>query len=61
LSAPFDIFKQQSDGNTYWGERAEDVEAAKARPQVLAENFPGQYIVVDTTTGEKIFIGTRLN
>jgi hypothetical protein len=61
LSAPFDIFKQQSDGNTYWVERAEDLEDAKARARVLAENFPGQYLVVDNEAGEKFFIGTRPN
>jgi hypothetical protein len=61
LSAPFDIFKRLLDGSTYWVEGAEDLEAAEARARVLAENFPGQYIIVGNTTGEKIFIGTRLN
>ena len=61
MSAPFNISKQQSDGATYWVEGAEDLEAAKARARVLAEHFPDQYIVVDNTTGEEFFIGTRLN
>ena len=61
MSAPFGIFKQQSDGNTYWVERAEDLEAAKARARLLAEYFPGQYLVVDNEAGEKFFIGTRPN
>ncbi len=61
MSAPFDIFKQQSDGNTYWVERAEDLEAANARTRVLAQNFPGQYVIVDNATGEKFFIGTMPN
>jgi len=55
LSAPFDIFKQQSDGNTYWVERAGDLEDAKARARVLAENFPGQYVIVDNATCERFF------
>jgi hypothetical protein len=58
LPAPFDIFKQQPDGNSYWVEAAQDLEAAKARAQILAENFSGQYIIVDNTTGEKLFIGS---
>jgi hypothetical protein len=58
LAAPFDIFKRQPDGNTYWVEGAEDLETAKARAQVLAETFPGQYVIVDNMTGEKIFIGS---
>jgi hypothetical protein len=32
-----------------------------ARAQALAETFPGQRLVVDATTGEKFFTGTRLN
>jgi hypothetical protein len=55
LSAPFDIFKQQPDGNAYWVEAAQDLETAKARVQVLAEHFPGQYFIVDNMTGKKIF------
>ena len=58
MPTPFDIFKRQRDGNAYWVEAAEDLEAAKARAQVLAEVFPGQYVIVDNTTGEKISIGS---
>jgi hypothetical protein len=58
LPAPFDIFKQQPDGRDYWVEAAQDLESAKERAQVLAETFPGQYVIVDNTTGEKISIGS---
>ena len=58
MPASFDIFKKQPDGNDYWVEAAQDLEGAKARAQVLAEHFPGQYIIVDNTTGEKFFIGS---
>jgi hypothetical protein len=58
LAAPFDLFKQLPDGNAYWVEAAEDLETAKERARVLAENFPGQYVIVDNTTGEKISIGS---
>jgi hypothetical protein len=61
LTAPFEIFKQQPDGKDYWVEGAEDLEAAKARVQDLAEHFPGQYVVIDNKTGEKFFIGTKPN
>jgi len=57
LPAPFDIFKQQPDGNAYWVEAAQDFETAKARALHLAEHFPGQYVIVDNMTGEKLFIG----
>lgn len=52
----FDIFKQQLDGIAYWIEAAQDLETAKARVRVLAEAFPGHYVIVDNTTGEKISI-----
>jgi hypothetical protein len=58
LPARFDIFKQQSDRNAYWVEAAQDLEAAKRRARVLVEHFPGQYSIVDYTTGEKFFIGS---
>ena len=59
MPAPFDIFREQPDGNTYWIEAAEDLEAAKARARVLVEHFPGQYVIVDNATGEKTFIPSK--
>jgi len=59
LSAPFDIFKQQPEGNVFWVEAAEDLEAAKARARVLVEHFPGQYVIVDNATGDKTFIPSK--
>ena len=56
MSASFNIFRQQPDGNAYWVEATEDLEAATARVRVLAKTFPSQYIVVDEMTGEKVFI-----
>ena len=56
LSAPFNIFKQQPDGNAYWIAAAEDLESAKARVLDLLESFPGQYVIVDNATGEKTFV-----
>jgi hypothetical protein len=53
LPAPFDIFKQQPDGNTYWVAAAQDLEAAKERAQSLAENVPGQYVMVANTTAKR--------
>jgi hypothetical protein len=58
LPSPFDIFKHQPDGHDYWVEAAQDFEAAEARAQVLAETFPGQYVIIDNATGEKFFIGS---
>jgi hypothetical protein len=59
LPAPFNIFKQQPDGNAYWIEAAPDLETAKARVRFLADTFPGQYVVVDNATGDKTFIPAK--
>jgi hypothetical protein len=61
LPAPFDIFKQQPDGNADWVEAAKDLESAKARVRVLAEYFPGQYFIVDNARKTKIFIKSNVN
>ena len=61
LSAPFDIYKQQPDGKDYWVEAAQGRDAATARVRILAETFPGQYVIVDNSTEEKVLIGTKLN
>jgi hypothetical protein len=61
LSAPFDILKMQPDGSTYWVEAAEDLDTAKGRVRVLLKYFPGQYVIVDNTTGEKVVIGPTLH
>src|SRR5216684_5321437 len=51
----FDIFKVESDGPR-WMEAAENVERAKARVKILATSSPGEYVIADQETGEKISI-----
>jgi hypothetical protein len=50
----------QPDGSTYWVEATEDFDTAKARVRVLVKYFPGQHVIVDNTTGEKVVIGPTL-
>src|SRR5229473_4816898 len=52
---PFDIFKVESDGPR-WMEAAENLERAKARVKILATSSPGEYVIADQETGEKISI-----
>ena len=59
MSAPYNIFKQQPDGNAYWIAAEEDLESAKARVLDLLESFPGQYVIVAYATGEKTFIPSK--
>ena len=55
---PFDIFKLES-GELRWMELAADVERAKARVKMLATSSPGEYIIANQETGEKISIKTQ--
>lgn len=52
---PFDIFKVDSSG-LRWMEVAADLERAKARVKLLAASSPGEYIILNQNTGEKISI-----
>jgi hypothetical protein len=52
----FNICKVESDGGLHWMDAAADLERAKARVKVLAASWPGEYIVTNQETGEKISI-----
>jgi hypothetical protein len=44
------------DGELYFLEAAQTLDAAKARVQSLAEICPGQYVIYDEETGERVAI-----
>jgi hypothetical protein len=52
---PFDIFKVDDSG-LRWMEVAPDLERAKARAKILATSSPGEYVIANQQTGEKISI-----
>jgi hypothetical protein len=52
---PFDIFKVESSG-LRWMEAAAELERARARVKVLAASSPGEYMIANQETGERIFI-----
>ena len=51
---PLDIFKTYSDGSVLWGGAVESLVAAKLRIQGLALSSPGEYLVIDQRTGERV-------
>jgi hypothetical protein len=53
---PFDIFQTETVGSLRWVEAAKSLEDAKARVQDLALRSPGEYIILDQKTGNKIAI-----
>lgn len=56
MIARFDIFKKESQGEYCWIEAAMDLEAAKKRVRALGSTAPGEYMVLDQRTGNRIVI-----
>ncbi len=56
---PFDIFKVEG-SELRWMEVAADLESAKARVKILATSAPGEYIIANQKTGEKISIKPKI-
>ncbi len=44
------------DGELYFVEAAQSLDAARARVESLAESLPGEYIIYDVATGERVSI-----
>jgi hypothetical protein len=44
------------DGELHFVEAAQSLDAAKARVQALAELWPGEYVIYDAATGERVLI-----
>jgi hypothetical protein len=53
---PLDIFKTESDGGVLWRGAAETVVAAKAFVKKLAASSPGEYLILDQHTGERVVV-----
>jgi hypothetical protein len=56
---PFDIFKVEG-GELRWMEVAPDLERAKSRVKVLSASSPGEFIILNQNTGEKISIKSTI-
>ena len=56
MSQQFHIFKVERDGSVRLIEEASDVERARARVKKLAAFSPGEYIIDNQQTGERICI-----
>jgi hypothetical protein len=53
---PLDIFKTDSDGSVLWRGAVETFVAAKARIHTLALSSPGEYLIFDQYTGQRILV-----
>lgn len=56
MTAPFDIFRAETNGGVLWIESATTLEDAKARVQELAMRSPGEYLLLNQKTGNKLVI-----
>jgi len=60
MRLPFCILNVLGDvldgGELYFVEGARNLDAAKARVQSLAELLPGEFVIYNEATGERVFI-----
>jgi len=56
---PFDIFRTEIDDSVCWLESAATLEEAQARVQELARHSPGEYVVLNYKTGNKLVINLK--
>lgn len=65
MTAPFDIFRLESDDNILWLATANTLEGAKSRVQELSADSPGRYVVfnqkreTNTSSKSRTRTGTR--
>ena len=55
----FRIFKVQNDGNLHFVEAIETFDEARVRVRDLGERWPGEYVIDNEQTGERVFVSTR--
>lgn len=60
MSQQFQISKLESDGGLRLIEQADDLERARARVKKLSAFSPGEYVIANQQTGEKISIKTHV-
>jgi len=56
MRLPFSIFRTRTDGTLHFVEGAQSLADARARVQKLAELWPGEYIISNRATGERVSI-----
>ena len=59
MRLPFRIYKVQSDGHLHFVEAMQTFDDAKERVRGLGEIWPGEYVVDNEETGERLFVSTR--
>ena len=56
MLAPLDIFIKAQDGTYVWKAAVDSFELAKSKVEELAAIAPGEYMIFDQDTGEKLVV-----
>ena len=56
---PFRVFKVQSDGDLHFVEASPTLDEAQTLVRGLGELWPGDYVIENEETGERVFVSTR--
>ena len=56
---PFRIFTVQNDGHLHFVKAVSTLDEAKTRVRELGEVWPGEYVIDNEETGERVFVSTR--
>jgi hypothetical protein len=55
----FRIFKVQNDGHLHFVEAVHAFDDAKRRVREIGDVWPGEYVIDNEETGERLFVSTR--
>jgi hypothetical protein len=56
MRLPFCIFKLQGDGSLHFVEALATFDEAKTRAREIGEVWPGEYVIDNVDTGERMFV-----
>jgi hypothetical protein len=56
MKALFDIFRTETNGGVLWIESAATLQDARARVQELGMRSPGEYLLLNQETGNKLVV-----
>jgi hypothetical protein len=55
----FDVFQKEANGSVLWRAAARTMEEATAHVQKFAMSAPGEYVILDMRTGNKMVINSH--
>jgi hypothetical protein len=56
---PFFIYTVQGDGELHFVVAVQTLDDAKERVRELGETWPGEYVIYNEETGERVFVSMR--